>query len=404
MKSFWGIGLFVMFGLLTAAAIGFYSYLPTDPLVNDDEQTGLHEDIVIKFSYVVAENTPKGQAAEKFKYLVEQKTGDRVHVELFPNASLYNESDEMEALQNGNVQMIAPSFSNIAEIIPEWLVMDLPFAYPNEQAVMAAFQGKIGKELKLSATRHGMIAMAFWGNGFRQITSRDKAIVHPQDVRNRKMRIQPSLVIQEQYRSLGATTYPLPFNQIYNNVENGTIDAEENTISNVYSKRLYEVQHHLTITNHSYLGYGVLMNKQFWEGLPSDLQQEIQSAMQETEAWANGNATSINRKQWSRIQKFSGMEIITPDSKTLQEWHAVWTPLYEQFRTVIGSELIDQVRQLQSKYDGRSPAWMSPAAREKFSLAVGTSAADLTMMTEQLQQMIPRFKLHPSDTSDSKVK
>lgn len=359
MKSFWGIGLFVMFGLLTAAAIGFYSYLPADPLVYDDEQTGLHEDIVIKFSYSVAENTPKGQAAEKFKHLVENKTGNRVHVELFPNASLYNESDEMEALHNGNVQMIAPSFSNIAEAIPEWMVMDLPFAYPNEEAVMAAFQGRIGEEMKKSAEQQGMIAMAFWGNGFRQITSSNAAIVHPQDVRNRKMRIQPSLVIQEQYRSLGATTYPLPFNQIYRNVENGTVDAEENTISNIYSKRLYEVQQYLTVTNHSYLGYGVLMNRQFWEELPPDLQRQIQSAMEETERWANRNATDINRKQWSSIQESSGMEIIYPDNKTLQEWRTAWTPLYEQFNAVIGPELIDEVKHLQREYDSQTPAWVS---------------------------------------------
>ncbi|MFB5673469.1 DctP family TRAP transporter solute-binding subunit [Paenibacillus terreus] len=365
MKSFWGIGLFVMFGLLTAAVIGFYSYLPADPLVYDDEQIGLHEDIVIKFNYSVAENTPKGQAAAKFKHLVEQKTGERVRVELFPNASLYNESDEMEALKNGSVQMIAPSFSNIAEVIPEWMAMDLPFAYPNEEAVMAAFRGKIGEELKKSAEHHGMIAMAFWGNGFRQITSSDKAIVHPQDVRNRKVRIQPSLVIQEQYRSLGAATYPLPFNQIYSNVENGTVDAEENTISNIYSKRLYEVQQHLTVTNHSYLGYGVLMNRQFWEELPPDLQRQIQSAMEETETWANRNATEINRRQWSSIKNSSGMEIVYPDDKTLQEWRTAWMPLYEQFRAAIGPELIDEVERLQREYGGQAPAWMSPASLGK---------------------------------------
>lgn len=358
MKSFWGIGLFVMFGLLTATVIGFYSHLTAEPVVYDYEQTGLHEDIVIKFSYVVAENTPKGQAAEKFKQLVEQKTGKRVHVELFPNGMLYNESNEMEALQDGNVQMIAPSFSNISEIIPQWMVMDLPFAFPNEQAVMAAFQGKIGEELRKSAGDNGMIAMAFWGNGFRQFTSSNSAIVHPADVRNLKMRIQPSRVIEEQYLMLGAATYTFPFNQIYKNLEKGTVDSEENSISNIYSKRLYEVQHHLTITNHSYLGYGVLMNRDFWEGLPDPLQQQIESAMQETTEWANRNAVELNRKQWSRIQTSSAMQIIQLDDSTLQEWRTAWEPLYDQYKTSIGSKLIDEVRRLQKQYGTQPLEWM----------------------------------------------
>lgn len=350
MRTLWGIGLFVLIGLVTAIGIGFFSQFNHAPSAYDDEQIGLGRQTVINFSYVVAENTPKGLAAQEFARLVEEKTNDGVKVELFPNASLYNETNEVEALRHGKVQMIAPSFSNISEVVPEWMVMDLPFAFRNEEAVEEAFQGKIGDILLRKLEPKGMIGLGFWKNGFQQMTSNRGLLVHPEDFRDLRIRILPSKVIQAQFDQLKASTVSIPFNQVYRSMETGKVDAGENTISNLYSKKLYQVQKYLTLSNHAYLGYGVLMNKSFWNKLPQNQRKAIEEAMQETTAWANRNAVATNRKQWEELKKKSQMDVHVLSLEERNEWQRALEPVYQEVAPYIGKELIEAVNELRSRY------------------------------------------------------
>lgn len=346
MKTFVGITIFILIGLLTALGFGFSWQFNNGPLVGDDEQIGLGRQTVIRFSFVVAENTPKGLAAQKFAQLVKEKTNDTIKVELFPNSTLYNETDEVAALQKGSIQMIAPSFSNISEVVPEWMAMDLPFVFQNDEDVAKAFQGKIGNILMRKLEPKGIVGLGFWANGFKQMTSNRGTLAHPEDFRDLKFRILPSKVIESQFRQLNTKTFPIPFNQVYRSMESGLVDGGENTISNIYSKKLYQVQKYLTISNHAYLGYGVLMNKVFWEELSADQQKTINEAMQEATIWANQNAIEINRKQWNELQKIGQMNVHLLTIEERDEWQHALEPVYDEAGSYISKELMDAMNEL----------------------------------------------------------
>jgi tripartite ATP-independent transporter DctP family solute receptor len=354
-KAFWGICIFIVIGLLTAIGFGFSSQFSSSPSAYDDEQKGLGQELVIKFSYVVAENTPKGLAAQEFARILQTKTDGHIKVELYPNGSLYNEPDEMDALMNGNVQMIAPSFSMISQIIPEWMVMDLPFAFASEEAVDEAFQGDIGALLFKTLEAKGMIGLGYWGNGFQQMTSNKGPLVRPADFRDLNFRIMPSKVIESQFQQLGAKTTPLPFNQVYRSLETGVVDGGENTVSNIYSKRFYQVQKYVTISNHAYLGYGILMNKSFWDGLPANSKKTISEAIQEATAWANQNAVAMNRRQWKELQQVGQMQIhyLTPGERA--DWIRALDPVYDIKAPFIGAKLLGAIKELRMKYASTQP-------------------------------------------------
>jgi tripartite ATP-independent transporter DctP family solute receptor len=350
MKAFLGIVVFVLVGLMTAIVIGFSGQFSTAPLPYDEEQQGLDKQITLKFNFVVAQNTPKGLAAQKFAEIVKQKTNGRVKVELFPDGSLYNDEDEIEALQRGNVQMIAPSFSNLSEFVPEWMVMDLPFAFANYDAVQEAFHGEIGKRLFQTLENRNMVGLAFWGNGFQQMTSNKGPLIHPNDFIGQKFRILPSKVIEAQFHAFGAETTYIPFNQLYHSLEQRAVDGEENTTSNIYSKKLYQVQKYVTISNHAYLGYAVLVNKKFWDGLPKDLRQDLADAIAETTEWENKLAIEVNQQQLEELKQIPSlnMHVLTPVET--REWKQVLEPIYQKFEPIVGHELIEQIRLLQKKY------------------------------------------------------
>jgi C4-dicarboxylate-binding protein DctP len=349
-KSFLGVAVIVVLGLAAAIAIGFYPSFVQTPVVYDDEQLGLDVQKVIKFSHVVAENTPKGLAAQEFARLVQIKTQGRVKVEVYPNSVLYSEPDEIEALQKGNVQMIAPSFPNMSELSPSWMVLDLPYAFLTQEAAKEAFEGKIGKKLFEQLAQVNMVGLAYWNNGFKQLTSNKGPIIHPADLMGQHLRTMRSSLLDAEFQMLGARTTQMPFNRVYRGLESGAVDGEENSISNIYSKRLFQVQKYMTISNHGYLGYVVLMNRTFWEKLPADIQTQIQQAMKETTDWANTNAVRMNDEQLEKIKQESQLEINTLTAEQLTEWKQAWENIYPQYESVIGKDLVGEIRRLQSKY------------------------------------------------------
>nr|WP_236595771.1 DctP family TRAP transporter solute-binding subunit [Paenibacillus sp. EPM92] len=333
--------MFLVLGLLAAYLIGFQPDIGGE-LPYDDEHTGLKDRIVIKFSHVVAENTPKGLAAAHFAELVKEKSQDRVEVQVFPNGMLYAEDNEITALQHDDVQMIAPSFSNMNVIDPAWLVMDLPFAFRNQQEVERALQGVLGERLLATLEPHGMKGAAFWHNGFRQVTNNVRQLRTPEDFQGLKFRIQPSPVLKRQFEALGASTISTPFNEIYRSLKNGKVDGQENTISNILSKRLYQVQRFITISNHSYLGYIVTFNKRFWEDLPPDVQQLLKEALAETSDWNNREALSHENRLQTLAQNQS-IEMTTLSDADKALWRQRFEPLYQEFADIIGSDLMKEI-------------------------------------------------------------
>lgn len=346
MKVFIGTSIMVSLCLVCFFLSGYDVF--QNETYYDDEQEGLNEQIVINFSHVVAENTPKGLAAQKFAEIVTQKSNGRVKVEVFPNGSLYSDNEEMAALKRNDVQMIARSFSKMTEIMPEWKVFDLPFVFENYGEVEEVFMGDIGQELLTMLEEENLKGLALWSNGFKQMTSNKSPLLEPDDFKGQSFRIMPSKVIEAQFQLLGAQPHVVPFNQVYESLQKHEFDGQENTISNIYSKRFYQLQRYMTISNHGYLGYAVLMNEEFWESLPPDVQKLIDEAMKETTTWILEQSKSMNEQQLKQIEKESNMKVyyLTEDEK--KKWRQKLQPIYQQFEEEATEEFVKMIRELKS--------------------------------------------------------
>lgn len=232
-------------------------------------------EIIIKFSHVVAPDTPKGQAAERFKQVAEKLTKGKVRVEIYPNSQLYKDREEIEALQSGAVQMLAPSLSKFGPMgVPEFQVFDLPFLFPNQEVLHRVMDGEVGKKLFAKLDSKGVTGLAFWDNGFKQMSS-NKPMHSVSDLNGLKMRIQSSKVLSAQMKALGANPQVMAFSEVYTALQQGVVDGTENPVSNFYTQKMHEVQKHMTISNHGYLGYAVIVNKAFWDGLPADVRTAL---------------------------------------------------------------------------------------------------------------------------------
>ncbi|NSL51363.1 TRAP transporter substrate-binding protein [Calidifontibacillus erzurumensis] len=327
--------------------VGFELNNENNSLTYDYEQEDLSNQIVINFSHVVAENTPKGLAAQKFAKLTERKTNGKVKVAVFPNGVLYAEGEEVDALIRGEVQMIAPAYSNMSELIPEWLILDLPYIFKDYEHVEAVLNGEVGKALLEKLQKHNIKGVAFWSNGFKQMTSNRNPLRKPSDFLGQRFRIMPSKALEDQFRMLGVRTNAMPFNQVYPNLENRFLDGQENTISNIYSKGFYKVQKYMTISNHGYLGYAVMMNQEFWDSLPEDLQQKIQEAMDETTDWLFSESIAINQQQLELIKSSSDIQIYELTDEERQQWIDFFQPLYEEYGERYGEKWIQEIQKLE---------------------------------------------------------
>jgi C4-dicarboxylate-binding protein DctP len=240
--------------------------------------------VVIKFSHVVASDTPKGKATEKFKELAEKYSNGKVKVEVYPNSTLYKDKEELEALQLGAVQMLAPSNSKFGPIgVREFEVFDLPYILPDLNTLRKVTDGPLGAKLLKLLEPKGMTGLAYWDNGFKQMTA-NKKLIAPADYKGLKFRIQSSKVIEAQFRTLGAIPQVMAFSEVYQALQTGVVDGQENTWSNIYTQKMHEVQKYATVTNHGYIGYVVVANKKFWEGLPPEIRAACEKALKEAHA------------------------------------------------------------------------------------------------------------------------
>jgi C4-dicarboxylate-binding protein DctP len=306
--------------------------------------------IIIKFSHVVATETPKGQAAERFKELAEKMTKGRVKVEVYPNSQLYKDKEEMEALQLGAVQMLAPSLAKFGPLgVKEFEVFDLPYIFPNKQALYAVTEGPVGKSLMQKLEPKGITGLAYWDNGFKEMSA-NKPLHVPADFRGLKMRIQSSKVLDAQMRALGANPQVLAFSEVYQALQTGVVDGTENPPSNMYTQKMHEVQKHMTLSNHGYLGYAVIVNKKFWDGLPADIRASLEQAMRDATTYEKAIAQRDNDLALEAIKKAGKTTVYEMNAKEQAEWRKALLPVHKQMESRIGADLIKAINKETVKY------------------------------------------------------
>ena len=298
--------------------------------------------IVIKFSHVVATNTPKGLASEKFKELAEKYTDGKVKVEVYPNSQLYKDKEELEALQLGAVQMLAPSNSKFGPIgVKEFEVFDLPYILPDLKTLRKVTDGPLGAKLLKLLDSKGMTGVAYWDNGFKQMSA-NKKLLTPADYRGVKFRIQSSKVLEAQFRALGSIPQVMGFGEVYQALQTGVVDGQENTWSNIYTQKMHEVQKYITNTNHGYIGYVVVVNKKFWDGLPADIRASCEKAMKEATEYGNGQSAKENEEALEGIKKSGKSEIITLTAEQDAAMRKAVDPVYKDVASRVGQPLIDE--------------------------------------------------------------
>ena len=296
--------------------------------------------IVIKFSHVVAKDTPKGKAAEKFKELAEAATKGRVKIEVYANSTLYKDKEELEALQLGAVQMLAPSMAKFGPLgVKEFELFDFPYLFTDQQSLERVTNGPVGKEMLKRLETKGLIGLSFWDNGFK-IMSSNRSMHVTTDLKGLKLRIQASKVLDEQMRALGANPQVMAFSEVYQALQTGVVDGLENVPSNLYTQKMHEVQKHMTVTNHGYIGYAVVVNKKFWEKLPADVRSQLDGAMKEATEYANKIAQQENEAALDAIRKSGKVTVYMPTDAEKAEWRKVMLPVHKTMEERIGKDLI----------------------------------------------------------------
>ena len=299
--------------------------------------------IVIKFSHVVAVDTPKGKGAEYFKKLAEERTNGRVKIEVYPNSQLFKDGEELEALQLGSVQMLAPSLAKFGPLgVREFEVFDLPFMFDDASQLHRVADGPVGTGLFKKLEGKGIVGLAFWDNGFK-VMSANRPLRTPEDMKGLKMRIQSSKVLSDQMRALGALPQVLAFSEVYQAMQTGVVDGSENTPSNMHTQKHHEVQKYLTLTDHGYIGYAVIANKKFWDALPADVRTTLEGAMQDASKYANNIAQKENDDALEGIRKSGKTEIITLTPAQKAAWKNALIAVHKENESRVGRETLEAV-------------------------------------------------------------
>nr|AAF72733.1 C4-dicarboxylate binding-protein precursor [Cereibacter sphaeroides] len=305
----------------------------------------LAQPILIKFSHVVAPDTPKGKGATNFEELAEKYTDGAVDVEVYPNSQLYKDKEELEALQLGAVQMLAPSLAKFGPLgVQDFEVFDLPYIFKGYDALHTVTNGEVGKMLFSKLEDKGINGLAYWDNGFK-IMSANSPIATPDDFLGLKMRIQSSKVLDgADSNALGAVPQVMAFSEVYQALQTGVVDGTENPPSNMYTQKMHEVQKHATVSNHGYLGYAVIVNKQFWDGLPEEVRAGLEKALTEATDYANGIAKEENDKALQAMKDAGTTEFHELTPEELAAWEEVLAPVHEEMAGRIGAETIAAVK------------------------------------------------------------
>ena len=296
--------------------------------------------ILIKLPHDLAPNTPKGLGADHFKKVVEERLPGRVAVEVYPSGSLMDDQTSLEALAFGEIQMIAISLSKLDRLTKRFQVFDLPFLFADMAQVETFQTSPAGKKLLTELEGRGITGLAYWHNGMKHLTARTPLRV-PADAKGLKFRIQDSDVLLEQIRAVGGNPQKMPYGEVYQALQMGAIDAQENTWSNIYASKFYEVQPFVTETDHGYIGYLVAVNPAFWRGLPADVRPVLEEAMAETTRYVNSTALAINDEGRAKVLASGQTTLIELTAEQREHWRTAMRPVWTRFAGDIGKELLE---------------------------------------------------------------
>ncbi len=299
--------------------------------------------ILIRFSHVTSEATPKGHGAELFKKLAEERLGGKVRVEVYPRSLKFNDDQALLALLFGDIELAAPSFSKFRSYSRQMQVFDLPFLFSDVDAVHRFQAGEAGRQLLDSMVPLGIKGLAYWDNGMR-VMSANRPLRVPEDADGLRFRIEPSAVMQVQYRALGVATVPMPFGQVREGLKMGLVGGQENAWSNIYSKGFHDFQKYFTEARHSFLGYMLVTNAEFWSGLPPEVRGELEKIVREVTVEVNRIAGEKAQSDRQRVIESKKAEVITLSDTELEAWRAVLKPVWSAFEPQIGREIIEQAQ------------------------------------------------------------
>ena len=304
---------------------------------------GTSAQTIIKFSHVVAADTPKGKASVFFAQKAAELTKGKVKVEVYANSALYKDKEEMEALQIGSVQMLAPSLAKFGPLgVKEFEAFDLPFIFDDRADLHKVTQGPVGAALMAKLEPRGIKGLAYWDNGFKSFSANTplKAVA---DYKGKKFRIQSSKVLEEQIRAIGGIAQVMAFSEVYQALQTGVVDGTENPISNFYTQKMHEVQKHLTLTNHGYLGYAVIVNKKFWDSLPADVRGQLEQAMKESTVYANKIAQEENDLSLEGVKKSGKTVVYVPTKEERLALKKVMAPVHAKMADRVGKETLQEI-------------------------------------------------------------
>jgi len=295
---------------------------------------------VIKFAHVVAaKGNPKGEAATEFADRVNAEMNGKVCVEVYPNSQLFDDDKVLEAMILGDVQLAAPSLSKFEQYTLVFRLFDLPFIFDDIAAVDRFQTSADGQKMLNSMHDKGLVGLGFWHNGLKQMSA-NKPLLLPTDAKGLKFRIQPSDVLQAQFEALGAVPQKLAFSEVYGALQTGVVDGQENTYSNIFTQKFFEVQDGITETNHGLLDYLLVTSAEFWDGLPEDQRNQLQTILTEvTDKW-NAQAGEVNAAAKAKIEA-AGTTIRTLDAAQRDAWKAAMKPVWAKFEDQIGKDVID---------------------------------------------------------------
>lgn len=326
MRRFW----------IWAAAAAAFAFAPVAALAQ--------QPIIIKFSHVVADATPKGQAAIKFKEVAEQLLPGKVKVEVYPNSQLFGDAKEVEALLLGDVHFIAPSLSKFEKFTKVLQVYDLPFLFADMQAVDKFQDGKVGQDMLKSMEKKGLLGLNYWHNGLKQLSA-NKPLLAPEDAKGVKFRVQSSDVLVSQFQAVNANPQKLAFSEVYQALQTGAVDGQENTWSNAYSQKYQEVQSDFTESNHGLLDYMVVTNAKWWNGLSPEIREGLTKAMKEATAVNNKVADDLNKEAKAKIAASKAkIHQLTPEQR--KKWQQAMEPVWKKFEKEIGPDVIDAAQKV----------------------------------------------------------
>ncbi|TWI54744.1 DctP family TRAP transporter solute-binding subunit [Halalkalibacter nanhaiisediminis] len=343
-----------LFGLLTVLLVFVLAACggSSDSTSAGEEGTASDEiqELTIKFAHVVSENTPKHQGGLAMKEYIEEHSGGKIKVEIYPNSSLFGDQDEYQNLVANNIQFIAPDVTKFVGHNPQFNVPALPFLFDNDEAAIAFWDGEKGKEILNSLESDGVIGLYMWPNGGKHITNNERPLVTPEDFNGLKFRTQGGQVLEELYTTLGAGSESIPFSELYTALDQGVVDGQENTFSNIESKKFDEVQDYMSVMNHTRVDYAIFTNTTFWNSMNDATKEIVQAGVEEGTRVAREESQKLNAAAYEIIKERGETEIIELTPEQIEVFRQVLEPIYEEFESAIGADIIEAARAANEEY------------------------------------------------------